>query len=402
MASAQAFDVIVVGGGLAGSALAGVLAQSGLGVLVVEREAGFRDRIRGELTWPWGVAEARELGLEAVLQQAGRVELPAVQFYEDQQVAVTEPFESVPMIGFSHPRLQEALFTWAGLQGATTLRPAKATGFAINGKPTVTVAADGRAVDYTARLVVGADGKLSAVRRWAGGETQTDAEHHRFGGVLVTGLPITWFVLGDARTAPAECIWFAQSAAATRLYLRMRAERLRESGIDRSFAAFVSYAAAFMPEGALAGAQQAGPIGFFPNSNVWASQIAGDGVVLIGDAAGAADPSGGLGTSLLFRDVRELRDLLLSEREWAAATAEFAVRRWRYYEVVRAYDRWMGQLFAEEGVEADRRRAGHARAREHDPTLGGFGLIEAQGPDGLVADDTARRQYFGEDWANSD
>src|SRR5829696_2461660 len=120
--------------------------------VVVSREAGFRDRIRGELTWPWGVAEARELGLEAVLQQAGRVELPAVQFYEDQRVAVTEPFESVPMIGFSHPRLQEALFTWAGLQGATTLRPAKATGFAINGKPTVTVAADGRAVDYTARL----------------------------------------------------------------------------------------------------------------------------------------------------------------------------------------------------------------------------------------------------------
>lgn len=402
MASAQAFDVIVVGGGLAGSALAGVLAQGGLGVLVVEREAAFRDRIRGELTWPWGVAEARELGLEAVLQQVGRVELPAVQFYEDQRVAATEPFEGVPMIGFSHPRLQEALFTWAGAQGVTTVRPAKATGFALNGRPTVTVAADGRAVEYTARLVVGADGKLSGVRRWAGGETQTDAEHHRFGGVLVTGLPADWLVLGDARTAPAEFIWFATSAEATRLYFRMSAERLRESGIDRSFAAFVGHAAAYMPEGALAGAEQAGPIGFFPNSNVWASRIAGDGVVLIGDAAGAADPSGGLGTSLLFRDVRELRDLLLGEREWAAATAEFALRRWRYYEVVRAYDRWMGQLFAEEGPEADRRRAGHIRAREHDPTLGGFGLIEAQGPDGLVADDAARRRYFGEAWSGSD
>jgi 2-polyprenyl-6-methoxyphenol hydroxylase-like FAD-dependent oxidoreductase len=265
----------------------------------------------------------------------------------------------------------------------------------------VTVVADGRAANYTARLVVGADGKLSAVRRWAGGETETDAEHHRFGGVLVTGLPATWLVLGDARTALTECIWFAQSATATRLYLRMRTERLRESGADRSFAAFVGHAAAFMPEGALTGAQQAGPMGFFPNSNVWASRIAGDGVVLIGDAAGAADPSGGLGTSLLFRDVRELRDLLLSERDWGAAIAEFAARRWRYYEVVRAYDRWMAQLFAEEGAEADRRRASHARARERDPALGGFGLIEAQGPDGLVADDSARRVYFGEDWVGA-
>ncbi|HEU0113721.1 MAG TPA: hypothetical protein VFQ80_03555, partial [Thermomicrobiales bacterium] len=122
---------------------------------------------------------------------------------------------------------------------------------------------------------------------------------------------------------------------------------------------------------------------------------------LIGDAAGAPDPTSGLGTSLVFRDVRELRDLLLSEREWDAALAAFAVRRCRYYAVVRAYDRWMNQLLAEEGSEADRRRERHARAREQDPTLGGFAAIEAQGPDGLVPDDRARRHFFGEDLADA-
>ncbi len=402
MASVQAFDVIVVGGGLAGSALAGVLAQAGLGVLVVEREAGFRDRIRGELTWPWGVTEARKLGLEEVLRQVNAVELPAIEFFEDQRLAVAEAFDDVPMIGYSHPLLQETLFTWAAAQGATTVRPAKATDFAKNGQPTVTVVADGVPVEYTAKLVVGADGRLSAARRWAGGETRADSEHHRFGGVLMTGLATTWRVLGDARTPTAECIWFSQSAAATRVYLRMGAGRLRETGVDRSFQAFVRDAATLMPDGALEGVQQAGPIGFFPNSNVWASQIAGNGVVLIGDAAGSADPSSGLGTSLLFRDVRELRDVLLTEQDWTAATAEFAARRERYYEPVRAYDRWMGQLFAEEGELADQRRVNHFRAREQDPTLGGFGLIEAVGPDGLVADERARRVYFGEDLAAAD
>lgn len=396
MAQSQAFDVIVTGGGLAGAALAGVLAQAGLGVLVVEREAAFRDRIRGELTWPWGVSEVRELGLETVLQQVGRVELSAIQFFEEQQVALTEPIDGIPMVGYSHPDLQEALFSWAEAQGATTMRPAKAIGFSHNGRATVKVAVAGGEVDYTARLVVGADGKLSAARRWAGGETRADPEHHRFGGVLVTGLPDLWLVVGDARTAPTECIWFTRSTGATRLYLRMSAERLRASGADRSLAAFVSHAASYMPEGALDGVEQAGPIGFFPNSNVWASRIAGERVVLIGDAAGAADPSGGLGTSLLFRDVRELRDLLLNELDWVAAIAEFAARRGRYYEVIRSYDRWMAQLFAEEGVEADRRLEGHLRARELDPTLDGFGLIELQGPDGLVADDRARRVFFGE------
>jgi 2-polyprenyl-6-methoxyphenol hydroxylase-like FAD-dependent oxidoreductase len=401
MAPTQAFDVIVVGGGLAGSALAGVLAQSGLGVLLVEREARFRDRIRGEVTWPWGVGEALQLGLAKILQQAGRVELSAVQLYEHQQLVKTDPFESPLMLGFSHPRLQEVFFTWAGSCGATTLRPAKATGFALNGQPTVTVVADGREVEYTARLVVGADGTLSAVRRWAGGETETDAEHHRFGGVLATGLPRHWSVQAFASTPPASFFWFGQSADATRLYFRLSAERVRETGVDRSFAAFVTAAAEFMPEGALVGAEAAGPIGFFPNSNVWASRMAGNQVVLVGDAAGAADPSGGLGTPLLFRDVRELRDLLLGERDWEAAIAEFAVERQQYYAVVREFDRWMSQLVAEEGIEADRRREAHARAKEQDPILGGFGVIEFQGPDGLVADEAARRLFFGETLADA-
>ena len=398
MPPTQAFDVIVVGGGMAGSALAGVLAQAGLGVLVVEREAGFRDRIRGELTWPWGVAEALQLGLDDVLIRAGRVELSEIQFFENQQVTKTEPWDTIPMVGFSHPRLQEELFAWAASQGATMLRPAKATGFARNGQPAVTVAEDGCETEYTARLVVGADGKLSAVRRWAGGETIADPERHRFGGVLVTGLPTDWHVLADASIPQTGFFWFAQSVEATRLYFRMSAERLRQTNVDRSFAAFVSHAAEFMPEGALIGVQQAGPIGFFPNNNVWASRIAGDQVVLIGDAAGAADPSGGLGTSLLFRDVHELTALLLEEKDWDAAIAAFASQRRQYYDVIREYDRWMSLLLGE-GTE--QRRADHARAREQDPTLGGFGLIEAQGPDGLVPDEAARRLFFGETLANA-
>lgn len=38
--AARTFDVVIAGGGLAGSSLGGVLARSGLGVLVVEKECG--------------------------------------------------------------------------------------------------------------------------------------------------------------------------------------------------------------------------------------------------------------------------------------------------------------------------------------------------------------------------
>src|SRR5262245_49884930 len=64
-------DVVIVGGGLAGSALSTVLAKSGKKVLVLEREAKFKDRVRGENMHPWGVAAARRLGVLDDLMSAG-------------------------------------------------------------------------------------------------------------------------------------------------------------------------------------------------------------------------------------------------------------------------------------------------------------------------------------------
>src|SRR5215211_7555673 len=153
--AAPDFDVVIVGGGIAGSSLGGVLARGGLGVLVVEREARFRDRIRGEGTWPWGVAEAHRAGLADLLDAAETVELRAFKRYEDGQ-----PVESVweqpapedtPGMGFLHPRFQEAAFAWAEAHGATTIRPAKAVRFSRNGRPSLTVAVDGGETEFTAR-----------------------------------------------------------------------------------------------------------------------------------------------------------------------------------------------------------------------------------------------------------
>ena len=401
MSASRSFDVIVVGGGIAGSTLAGVLARSGLGVLVVEREARFRDRVRGEGTWPWGVARALRTGLGDLFAQAEVVKVRAMQRYDDQQpveanVWAESSIDGVTEIAFSHTRLQQAAFDWAAAHGATTLRPAKATRFANGGAPTVTVVQDGQEVEFTARLVVGADGKLSGVRRWAGGESIADPEHHRFGGVLVSGTRIDRDC-DNYFWAPGLIVnWFAAGAEQERLYLSMTEDRLRETGVDRSFEATIELAARYMPEGALDEVQQAGPIGYFPNNDIWASSITGNDVVLIGDAAGAPDPTQGHGTPLLFHDVCELSELLLADCDWSAATQEFAARRRRAYEVIREYDRWSNILHTE-GDEANRFREGHNRAEQHDPTLGGFALMEARGPDGLRADEDARRIFFGED-----
>jgi len=176
----------------------------------------------------------------------------------------------------------------------------------------------------------------------------------------------------------------------------MTVQRLQETGVDRSFADLVAFAAGHTPEGVLNNVGQQGPIGFFPNNDTWASRTAGNDVVLVGDAAGAPDPTQGHGTSLLFHDVRNLSELLLSEPDWRTAIEEFAQRRRRAFAVIREVDCWHN-VFFDTSAEAARLREGHGRALQHDPTLGGFSAIEACGPVGLVADEAARRRYFGED-----
>ncbi|TSK20203.1 Squalene monooxygenase [Bagarius yarrelli] len=61
-------DVIIVGGGVLGCAMAAVLARDGRKVTVVERDLREPDRIVGELLQPGGFRALRELGLESAVE----------------------------------------------------------------------------------------------------------------------------------------------------------------------------------------------------------------------------------------------------------------------------------------------------------------------------------------------
>ena len=47
-------DVVIVGGGIAGSSLAYALASAGRRVTVLESSVEYEDRVRGETVMPWG------------------------------------------------------------------------------------------------------------------------------------------------------------------------------------------------------------------------------------------------------------------------------------------------------------------------------------------------------------
>ena len=64
-------DIVIVGGGIGGASLAFALAREGLGVTVLEASEEYQDRVRGESMSVWGVKEARELGVERIMLDAG-------------------------------------------------------------------------------------------------------------------------------------------------------------------------------------------------------------------------------------------------------------------------------------------------------------------------------------------
>jgi 2-polyprenyl-6-methoxyphenol hydroxylase-like FAD-dependent oxidoreductase len=397
-------DVAIVGGGVAGSSLAAALAGAGLGVAVVERVARFRDRIRGEALHPWGAAEADRLGLVPVLRAAGGQPLPVWQRYRER--AAEEPYrwaEDVPAghveWGVSHPALQEALLAHAAGRGARVLRPARVAGFRRGSRPELSVDGDPAVESVRARLVVGADGRASAARRWLGAASHADPVHHSIGGCLLAGVALDGGAAHQAFFPGGMALVFPQGGGRQRGYLVCDPERAAQFRGPTARAAFVAACADAFPEGAFREARAVGPAGFFPSADTWADPIAGDGVVLVGDAAGANDPSQGHGLSLAFRDARALRDRLLGTdpAAWPAATAAFAADRAAAFAVLRAHAIWAGILLVDQGPEADRRRERVARAREADPTAGGFAGIHAFGPAGLVADEAARRHFFGED-----
>ena len=77
------FDVVIVGGGIGGGALATVLARAGKRVLVLEKATVYRDRVRGEWIAPWGVAERKRSGSTTTFIAAGGHHLASTSRYGD-------------------------------------------------------------------------------------------------------------------------------------------------------------------------------------------------------------------------------------------------------------------------------------------------------------------------------
>lgn len=398
----SSYDIVTVGGGLGGSALALAMAKRGARVLVLEREQHFADRVRGEALAPWGVGELRALGLEDLVRSSCGHELRWFDmFYMGAHVARRDIVETTPQaapwLAYYHPALQELLIEAAAAAGAEVRRGVRVREVKPGPPPSLAVENQNGVEQIEARLVIGADGRGSLVRRWGGFAVQRDAQRHLFSGILLEGM--------SAPEDTSSC-FFDSPHGRISLLFPQRGRRIRayvgynraanppsagEQNMDRFVAESVG---AGVPAEWYAGATAVGPLAMFDATDNWVDHPYRSGIALIGDAAATSDPTWGQGMSLTLRDVRVLSQLLAASDDWDAAGHAYAAEHDRCYRIVRTADDWFSEVFMAVGSAADERRDAALPLIAADPMrMVDVGMSGPEAP----SDEQARRRFFGEE-----
>ncbi|MFT4569406.1 MAG: 2-polyprenyl-6-methoxyphenol hydroxylase-like FAD-dependent oxidoreductase [Hyphomicrobiaceae bacterium] len=392
-------DLVIVGGGAAGGALATVAARAGLDVTVLERSEVFEDRVRGEWMAPWGVAETKELGLYDDIVAAGGHPLVRHVTYDETlapaeaeaaglALEIFSPGVSGPLC-LGHPRLCSVYQSTAVDAGVDFRRGVRVVAVTAGTDPSVTFVDSTGEQTLAARLVVAADGRDSSVRRMLGIQRFVDEPHHLFAGLLVDGAfdwPVDLQVI--ATEGETSFLAFPQGGGRVRLYAaHTLAAKARFAGPDGAQALIdACQMKCCPPSAAFSTAVAAGPCRSFPNSDAISEHVAVDGVVLVGDSAGHNDPLIGQGLSIAHRDVRLVRDVLLNGSDWSArAFTAYADERRSRMHGLRVAAAMQSSVEAEFGDAARARRIELFSSLETHPEKG-FGLLAAlAGPEAVPA-----------------
>ena len=314
------FDLIIVGGGLAGAAMAVALRRSRLRIALVEQGAPRRPDGWDQRIYAYSPASAaflEDLGVWAHLDHARLTPVAEMQIHGDaggklRFTAYESGIGELAWIGESslvHVELWESL---KRQHNVSLLCPAIPETLHVGESGATVRLKDGRVL--TAALVVGADGRDSWVRRGAGigasvkayeemgvvANFRTEQPHRgtAFQWFTPEGV-LAWLPLADGLVS---MVWSAADALATELLELPEhsfCERVAAAGGNRlGRLELVTQRAAF-------------PLRLMRTESVVRPRIA-----LIGDAAHAIHPLSGHGINLGFQDARALADVLGALPAW--------------------------------------------------------------------------------------
>lgn len=334
-------EVLIVGGGVAGLALALELGRAGVDVALVDKRLPPRDKVCGEGIMPFGVAALRRLGL--LPERLPGVALHGLAFRSRRHGAalafdgpeaglglrrtaligaLQRTVDALPSVRQYHDRVRRPLWAAAG------------------DAPGV-VGAEGAHHDYRASVIAAADGVHGSFSATLSGARQPRGavwalrRHYRLASEVAAGWAADWVEVGLC--APYDL--YLTPTGPDEVLVTAMTDRAGYAAIAADYDGFLRggpYAAL------LAGAEGTSPILGWHHPLFRPAHYAPGGVLLVGDAGGGADPCLGTGVSFALRSAALAADAVRRVRaapgERAAAAQDFHRARRALFQNVDRFD----------------------------------------------------------------
>jgi flavin-dependent dehydrogenase len=166
------YDVVIVGGGPAGTSAAIHLAMRGARVLLAEQKKFPREKLCGEFISPECLEHFERLGVMERMLEANGAELRETRFFSRSGRSVSVPSEwfgakRAGALGLSRAEMDARLMMRAREAGVEVLEETQATGLLFEGKRVrgVSLKTDGQVIEACALVIVDATGRGRALAR---------------------------------------------------------------------------------------------------------------------------------------------------------------------------------------------------------------------------------------------
>lgn len=341
------FDLVIVGGGLAGAALAVALRRSRLRIAVVEASPPMQSESWDQRVYAYSPASARfldDLGAWRHIDPTRLQPVSEMRVFGDDGGAIRfSAYESgLPELAWIGESSRVHLELWEGLKrqhNVTLFCPARPRALEIRPTGVELRVEDGRTI--SAQLVVGADGRDS----WVRAQAAIDSHVSPYGERAV----VANFACSQPHRGVAHQ-WFRDDGILAWLPLPGDRMSMVWSAPDEVADALMGLdEAAFVARVEKAGCGVLGTLGLLTPRAAFSLRlmrvdtVVKERVALIGDAAHAIHPLSGHGINLGFQDAKVLAEVLCGLENWQDAGELAVLRR---YARARAEEPFMLQYLA--------------------------------------------------------
>ena len=332
----RGWDVIIIGGRVAGASTAMLLARGGLRVFVVERARRGSDTVSTHALMRGGVLQLHRWGVLDRVAATGAPPIRRVTFHygRDSMPVTLKPYAGVDALYAPRRTVLDALLVGAAEEAGARF------GFGLamtdvardrTGRVVGVVVRDHIGAAWTERagLVVAADGRSSLVATMVGAPTVVAGVHaaaYVYGYWPAADLDGYHWYYGDGLSAGViptndglACVFAAGPAAV--LAARMRHSRPLDA--ERELLARIDCRLTDLTRG-----RPLGPVRFFRGLPARLRRPHGPGWALVGDAGWWKDPLSTYGITDAFRDAELLAEAVVAGAESDRAT-QIALRRYQ-------------------------------------------------------------------------